>query len=98
MATLVIRNIEEGLHARLKQRATAAGRSMEEEVRNLLRESLEAEPVPPDTSLWSGMRALFEPLGGVELDIERQPGQRPPPDFSGPEWDLDDEAGTEPPR
>jgi len=93
MATLVIRNIEEGLRTRLKQRAAAAGRSMEEEVRNLLRESLEADPLPPDTSLWSGMRALFEPLGGIELEIERQPGQRPPPDFSGPEWDLNDEAG-----
>jgi hypothetical protein len=33
------------------------------------------------------MRAIFDPVGGVELAIERQPGQRPPPDFSGPEWD-----------
>lgn len=98
MATLVIHNVEESLHARLKQRAVAAGRSMEEEVRNLLRESLEADPVPPDSSLWSAMRALFEPLGGVELEIERQPGQRPPPDFSGPEWDFDENAGTEPPQ
>ncbi len=32
------------------------------------------------------MRALFEPLGGLDLpEIEREP-PRDPPDFSGPEW------------
>ncbi len=87
MATVVIRNIDDTLHARLKARAAAAGRSMEEEARIVLRDSLDADPALPDQTLWSAMRAIFEPLGGVELEIERQPGQRPPPDFSGPEWD-----------
>lgn len=95
MPTLVIRNVEEALHARLKARATAQGRSMEEEVRQVLRESLDAEPVPADESLWDAMRAVFEPLGGVDLNIERQPGQRPPLDFSGPEWgSYKDDAGA----
>lgn len=95
MATLVIRNVEDALHARLKARAAAQGRSMEEAARQLLRDGLEAEPVPPDESLWSAMRAVFEPLGGIELNIERQPGERPPPDFSGPEWDdVDDEPAA----
>ena len=64
---------------------------MEEEARQVLRESLEVEPLPAAESLWSAMRAIFEPLGGVELDIERLPGQRVPPDFSGPEWDRADD-------
>jgi antitoxin FitA len=87
MATVVIRNLDDALHSRLKARAAAAGRSMEEEARLVLRDSLDADPAPPDQTLWSAMRAIFAPLGGVELEIERQPGQRPPPDFSGPEWD-----------
>jgi hypothetical protein len=33
------------------------------------------------------VRALFEPLGGVDLrEIPRDP-PRDPPDFSDPEWD-----------
>lgn len=96
MPTLVIRNVEDNLHARLKARAAAQGRSMEEEARQVLRAGLEAEPVPADESLWSAMRTLFEPLGGVDLEIERQPGERPPPDFSGPDWDVQDEAPAVP--
>ena len=35
------------------------------------------------------MRALFGPLGGVELELpdRREFVERDPPDFSGPEWD-----------
>ena len=44
MATLVIRNVDAGLHGRLKARAAAEGRSMEEEARQLLRDGLAAEP------------------------------------------------------
>jgi hypothetical protein len=33
------------------------------------------------------IRALFEPLGGLDLpEIEREP-MRDPPDFSEPEWE-----------
>jgi plasmid stability protein len=38
MATLVIRNLDPALHTRLEARAAAAGRSMEEEARRLLRD------------------------------------------------------------
>ncbi len=86
VATLVIRNVEDALHVRLKARAAAQGRSMEEEARLLLREGLAAEPAPAGETLASAMRALFQPLGGVEFPCVREPGHRPPPDFSGPEW------------
>jgi antitoxin FitA len=42
MATLVIRNVEDELHARLKARAAAHSHSMEEEARLLLRQGLAA--------------------------------------------------------
>jgi plasmid stability protein len=87
MATLVIRNFEDTLHARLKAEAAAHGRSMEEEARLLLRQGLAAASELPRQSFGQAMRALFEPLGGFELpEIEREP-LGDPPDFSGPGWD-----------
>jgi plasmid stability protein len=80
----VIRNLDPALHARLKARAAAECRSVEEEARRLLRDRLEAEPMTPETNWVDAIRALFEPLGGLELpEIPREP-----PDFSGPEWEA----------
>ena len=89
MATLVIRNIETGLHARLKAVAAAHGRSMEEEARQVLRAALTSKAPPDTVGLGDAMRALFEPLGGLDLpEIKRGPA-REPPDFSGPDWNPD---------
>ncbi len=91
MATLVIRKIESSLHAQLKERATAHGRSMEEEARVILRDAVVSSPAAPGADWVGAIRALVEPLGGIDLpEIEREP-PRDPPDFSGPEWDA---AGT----
>ena len=58
---------------------------MEEEVRDILRNSLsEQKPEREKTGLdlFNEIRALFEPLGGIELEIPpRQPGRKPP-DFN----------------
>jgi plasmid stability protein len=90
LATLVIRNVEDTLHARLKREAAAHGRSMEEEARVILRDRLGAVPAQPQPSWVDAIRALFEPLGGMELqEIEHDP-VRDPPDLSGPEWDPRD--------
>jgi antitoxin FitA len=87
MATLVIRNVEPSLHARLKAEAALHGHSMEEEVRRILRDRLAKSPITPEFDWVDAIRALFEPLGGLELpEIERDLA-RDPPDFSGPEWD-----------
>jgi plasmid stability protein len=89
MPTLVIRNIETGLHARLKAVAAAHGRSMEEEARQVLRAALTSSAAPNTVGLGDAMRALFEPLGGLDLpEIDRGPA-REPPDFCGPDWDPD---------
>ena len=87
MPTLVIRNVEDAVHARLKREAAAHGRSMEEEARLILRERLAAMPAESRPSWVDAIRALFEPLGGMELpEIEREP-PREPLDLSRPEWD-----------
>jgi plasmid stability protein len=84
---LVIRNVEPGLHERLKAAAAAHGRSMEEEVRQVLRAALAPTATPDTVGFGDAMRALFEPLGGIELpDIDCET-LRDPPDFSGPDWD-----------
>ena len=87
MATLVIRNVEDAVHSRLKELAVSHGHSMEEEVRLILRGSTAARPPDPAVSWVDALRALFEPLGGLDLpEIPREP-PREQPDFSGPEWD-----------
>lgn len=85
MPTLVIRNVEDVLHARLKGEAAAHGRSMEEEARVILRDRLAAVPGRTQPTWVDAIRALFEPLGGLELpEVEREL-PRDPPDLVGPE-------------
>ncbi len=66
MGSLTIRNIDDALKRRLRVRAAEHGRSMEEEVRALLRTHLPAE-VANKGGLGSEIHALFAPLGGVDL-------------------------------
>ncbi len=77
MGSLTIRNIDDALKRRLRVRAAEHGRSMEEEVRALLRTYLPAE-LPATGGLGSEIHALFAPLGGVDLpDIEDDYGISP---------------------
>lgn len=87
MATLLIRNVDPALHARLKARAAAHHRSLEEEARTLLRTGLaRGEPAAETESLVALATRLFGLEQGVELDLSaRDRSQdRPPPDFSAP--------------
>ena len=92
MPTLVIRNIDDDLHSRLKASARERGRSMEADVRARLKESLVTEKPAPRQSLGDAVRAVFGPLGGVEFELPERGEfiERDPPDFSGPEWERDD--------
>src|SRR5260370_40256102 len=51
MASLTIRKLDEGIKAYLRLRSAKNGRSVEEEVRVILREYLEGRPAPAGTSL-----------------------------------------------
>lgn len=62
MAQVVVRNIDEGLKARLKRRAARHGRSMEEEVRQILRGAL-GDEAPPATRLGSSIASRFAGKG-----------------------------------
>jgi plasmid stability protein len=79
MASITIRKLDERLKTRLKHRAAQHGCSMEEEVRNILRESLDREH--PET-MADIARELFGPKHGFELDLPPRVAFRPPPDFA----------------
>ena len=46
MASITVRNLDEGLKKRLRIRAAENGHSMEQEVRDILHAALEADPEP----------------------------------------------------
>ena len=73
MATLTIRDLDEELRARLRVRAAQHGRSMEAEVREILRDAL-ATP-PAEDRLGSRIRQRFATIGGVELDLPARTDQ-----------------------
>ena len=60
MVQLVVRRIEEEVKTRLKRRAASHGRSMEEEVRHILRNAVK-EDNRPVTRLGSRIAARFGP-------------------------------------
>jgi plasmid stability protein len=83
MTSLLIRNVDPALHARLKARAAEHRRSLEEEARELLRAGVAQEPGSGET-LIELARRLFGPEHGVNLDIPPRGAapRSPPPDFS----------------
>ena len=80
MASITVRNLEEGLKRRLRIRAAENGRSMEQEVRAILRAAVDQEP-SRGKDLASAIRARFAPLGGVELELPSRGPMREPPRF-----------------
>jgi antitoxin FitA len=62
VAQLVVRNIENVVKARLQQQARRNGRSMEEEVRDILRGAVKGEDVPAG-GLGTEISTLFAKVG-----------------------------------
>ena len=81
MTTLTVRNLDPELKAKLRVRAAEHGHSMEQEARQILATTLSGGLVPT-TGLGTAIRRIFEPLGGVDLDIPPRTPDRAPPDFS----------------
>ncbi len=67
MAQLVVRNIETEIKSRLQRRAKRNGRSMEEEVRDILRNAAKEEDAPVP-GLGTEIASLFTKIG-LEADI-----------------------------
>ena len=69
MASLLIRQIDDNLKRQLRLRAAETGRSMEEEVRRILRAAL-AVPSPKEEG-----RKKLEELAAREVEYRRRRGQ-----------------------
>ena len=72
MAQLVVRNIEDSVKARLKRRARRNGRSMEEEVRDILRSAANEKPKAA-VGLGTQIAALFKGKG-YDFEVEELRG------------------------
>jgi plasmid stability protein len=73
VAQLVVRNIEDAVKTRLKRRAARRGRSMEEEVRDILRDAVKEEQA--SGGLGTEIASLFKKVG-LEKDIPRLRGHK----------------------
>ena len=74
MAQLVVRNIEESVKSRLRRRAAQRGRSMEEEVRDILRDAVKEEETTAG-GLGTEISSLFKKVG-LKKDISRLRGHK----------------------
>lgn len=80
MAQFVVRNLEGGVKARLQRRAKRHGRSMEEEIREILRKAVWEDETPAG-GLGTEIAALFA-KAGLEEEIPELKGYTlKPPDF-----------------
>jgi len=81
MDSITISNVDDDLKRRLKVRAAKHGHSLETEARDILLAALAGsatEPPPVPGNLAEAIRAIVEPLGGIELEIApRKPVREP---------------------
>jgi plasmid stability protein len=76
MAQFVVRDLEEDVKVRLKRRAQRHGRSMEEEIRHILRDAVK-ESARPMLKLGSRIAARFAGAG-LGVDFKELKGQAAP--------------------
>lgn len=95
MASITLRDLDDGLKRRLRLRAAANGRSMEQEAREILCAALGEElPEPPDdeedlgTAIRKQFAAFHAEFGDVELELPPREPMREPPfaDWTEEDW------------
>jgi len=80
MATMTVRNLDDQFKQRLRVRAAEHGRSMEDEVREILRNALSTD-MQGGKPLVEAIRSRVAPLGGVELELPERQAIRTPKGF-----------------
>ncbi|WP_239168507.1 FitA-like ribbon-helix-helix domain-containing protein [Paractinoplanes deccanensis] len=68
MAALSIRDLDDSVKEKLRQRAARHGRSMEAEIRLILTAAA-TEDERPQNDLFSALTERFTQLGGVDLEV-----------------------------
>ena len=80
MASMTIRNLEDGLKTKLRIQAARHNRSMEDEARHILRNALSGSQ-EKSPNLAESIRLRIDSIGGIELDILPRATTRKAPDF-----------------
>jgi plasmid stability protein len=80
MTSITVRKIDDDLKRKLRVRAARNGRSMEDEIRTILRSALHRQQVE-ERDLGSAIRRRFAPFGGVKLEVASRATRRSPPRF-----------------
>ncbi len=81
MSSITIRNLDPAIKERLRMRAAEHGHSMEAEVRSILQTTLKEPQRAPALNLYERIRALVDPLGGIDLELPPREPARDPPKF-----------------
>jgi plasmid stability protein len=89
MASVTVRKIDESDKAKLRLRAARHGRSLEEELRHIIKRAANEADVttgdrgfdPATDNLADFIARIFDPIGGVELDLPPRTFNREPPRF-----------------
>jgi antitoxin FitA len=77
MAQLIVRNLDDEVKERLAERARRHGQSMEQEVRDILREAVSDIPArEPDVDMGTRLTAFFARHGLAGGDIEELKGEQ----------------------
>jgi plasmid stability protein len=80
MAQLLVRNVEDSVKVRLQRRARRNGRSMEEEVRDILRAAVHEEDKKPAGGLGTEIAKIFAGHG-LDSPIQELRFEIKPPSF-----------------
>ena len=83
MAQLVVRNLEESVKRQLKKRADSHGRSLEGEVREILREAAGVRSIPRGKKAGRGFGSLFHAYF-KDIGVDLQP--LPREDLKSPDF------------
>ena len=79
MAQLIVRNLDQTVKERLAKRARLHGRSMEEEVRSILRDAVQKDiKAARDTGFGTRLAAFFQ-KHGIDTEIEELKGNEARP-------------------
>jgi len=83
VSSIKIRNLDDGLKASLRIRAARHGLSMEQEVRNILQNTLTADANPASGLAFAlRINQRFKGLGGDDLSLPKRTPACPAPDLS----------------
>lgn len=80
MAQFTVRNLEDDVRDKLRELARSHGKSMEETVREILRQAV-MKRSPPKDGLGTRIAGRFRGVGMVEEIEELRGGRIEPPDF-----------------